>query len=205
MSTPNNQPTFSIITTVSDQANALAANMPTLLTQQYEGYEVIVVDESSTDGSVDILKQLKATHSHLYTTFLPKFQFQKNRRRLAFTIGLKAAKNEWIVFTDIDAAPASTQWLMELSEHCDGTAILQLGYINKKSGDVQLRAFDNIESASSLISKAERWRAGIGHGSWMRHLKKSVNYDFMAVRADHGHELLKLFALDPQTLVPKER
>ena len=205
MSTPNKKMTFSIVTAVYDQASELAANLPAILTQQYEGYEVIVVDESSTDESADILKQLKAEYPHLYTTFLPKYQFQKNRRRLALTIGVKAAKNEWIVFADITFAPPSGQWLTELSEFCGESTVLQLGYVNKKSGDVRLREYDNLEQVHHIINKAERWRAGIGHDRWMRILQRSANYDFIAVRADYGHELLRLFALDTPTFVPKKR
>ena len=205
MSTPNKKPTFSIITAVQDQPQMLATYLPALLSQQYEGYEVIVVDGSSTDESADVLKQLKADNPHLYTTFLPKYQFQRDRRRLAFTIGVKAAKHEWVVFTDITTSLPTGQWLMELSEFCCAPALLQLGYINKKNGDVCLRSFEDLSEARHLINKAERWRAGIGHDRWMKVLQKRTNYDFIAVRADHGHELLRLFALDPQMLVPKER
>ena len=197
MSTPDKKPTFSVIMTVCDQSQELAANLPQLLAQQYEGYEVIVVDESSTDESADTLKQLKADHPHLYTTFLPKYQFQKNRRRLAFTIGVKAAKNEWIVLADIATPPPSDQWLAELSEFCCATEVLLLGYVNKKSGDVRLRPYDDIHQVRHIVSKAERWKAGIGRDRWMRFFKKSTCYDFIAVRATHAHDLLRLFALDP--------
>ena len=205
MSTPNKKPTFSIITAVQDQSHQLATCLPALLSQQYEGYEVIVVDGSSTDESADVLKQLKTDNPHLYTTFLPKYQFQRDRRRLAFTIGVKAAKHEWVIFTDMTTIPPTDQWLMELSEFCCAPALLQLGYVNKKNGDVRLRSFEDLNEARHLINKAERWRAGIGHDRWMRVLQKKANYDFIAVRTDHGHELLRLFALDPQMLVPKER
>lgn len=205
MSTPNKQPTFSIIMAVQDQPQMLADHLPALLSQRYEGYEVIVVDGSSTDENADVLKQLKAENPHLYTTFLPKYQFQRDRRRLAFTIGVKAARHEWIVFTDLTNTPPSDQWLMELSEFCSASALLHLGYVNQKNGNVRLRSFESISEARRLISKAERWRAGIGHDRWMKVLQKRANYDFIAVRADHGHELLRLFALDPQMLVPKER
>ena len=204
---PSKKPTFSIVTAVSDQPDELAANLPVWLAQQYEGYEVVVVDESSADDeSADVLKQLKAAHPHLYTTFLPKYQFQKNRRRLALTIGVKAAKNEWIVFADITFVVPSDQWLAELSEHCGGdSAVVLLGYVNKKSGDVRLGNFEDISDVRHLVSKAERWRAGIGHDRWMKHLQKSANYDFIAVRADHAHELLQLFALEAHLIVPQKR
>ena len=204
MSTPDKKPTFSIIMAVCDQAQKLTANLPALLSQQCEDYEVIVVDESSTDESADTLKQFKADNPHLYTTFLPKYQFQKNRRRLAFTIGVKAAKKEWMVFTDITYAPPSDQWLAELSEFCDGAAML-LGYVNKKNGDVRLRSYEDISQARHLVSKAERWRAGIGRDRWMKALQKSANYDFIAVRADRAHELLRLFALETRQVVRQKR
>ena len=48
---------FSIVMTVYDQAHDLEENLPAFLTQEYEpGYEVIVVDESSTDNTEDVLK-----------------------------------------------------------------------------------------------------------------------------------------------------
>ena len=55
-------PQFSIVLSVHDQAQELERNLPRLLSQQYPHYEVIVVDESSTDGTADTLKRLKAQY-----------------------------------------------------------------------------------------------------------------------------------------------
>ena len=58
------RPTFSIVIAVCDQAMEISKNLPSLLTQRYDGdYEVIVVDESSVDDTADILKQLKNEYS----------------------------------------------------------------------------------------------------------------------------------------------
>lgn len=206
MSTSVNQPTFSIVMPTLDQAQQLDENLPALLTQQYDaGFEVIVVDEGSTDESADVLKRLKAESPRLYTTFLPKYQFQKYRRRLAFTIGVKAAKNQWVILTDVTMTPPSGQWLSELQEFACKPAILLLGYINKKTGDVRLKSYDNIDSARGVIRKAELWRAGVGRDRWMQPLRQSTHYDFIVVRADYGHELLRLFTLNPWLSVRKER
>ena len=68
-----NERRFSIIMAVCDQAYELKENLTAFLSQQYEpGYEVIVVDESSTDETPDVLKLLKNDYPKLYTTFLPK-------------------------------------------------------------------------------------------------------------------------------------
>ena len=108
--------TFSIIMSVCDDACLIEENLPAFLEQEYEpGYEVIVVDESSTDNTADVLKLQKNEHPNLYTTFLPRPNRLVNRPRLALTLGVKAAKNDWVVFTDISTPPPSSQWLAELS------------------------------------------------------------------------------------------
>ena len=195
MNSSNNNATFSVIMTVYDDARKLEENLPLFLEQDYEsGYEVIVVDESSTDDTVDVLKLLKARHQHLYTTFLPKPNRLVTRQRLALTLGVKAAKHSWLIFTDIHMPPPSDQWLKELSEFTiDGTMLL-LGYVNRKTGDVRLQQFANVGDARLYISKAERKRANGHNGKKLRYIRGK--YDFVAVRYEQGHETLRLFEQD---------
>lgn len=191
MSNSGKKPTLSIILAVRDQAQSIEQHLPALLTLQYEDYEVIVVDESSTDNTTDVLKQLRATHSHLYTTFLPKYQFQNNRQRLAFTIGVKAAKKEWVIFADVDNLPSSDQWLEELSDFAMKPTILLLGYINRKSGDIRLKTYDDLSEARSIITKTERRKLHGHNATWLRYQRGW--YDFIAVSTDKAHETLRLF------------
>lgn len=206
MDSPNDKSTFSIVMAVHDQADELQRFMPQLLTQQLEApYQVIVVDESSTDNTADVLKRLKADYSHLYTTFLPQYRFQQNRRRLSFTIGAKAANCQWVILTDVSTTPQNDHWLQELQEFATGSTTLMLGYVKRKTDDVRLQTYDDISQARSIITKAEQWRANIGHAGLMHAIRRSTHYDFIVVRADHAHELLRLFALDPCMKVKKER
>ena len=193
MNTSINKTTFSLVMTVHDQEEEVRSELPRLLGQHYDDYEVIVVDEHSSDNTIDVLNLLKAGHPQLYTTFLPKYHFQQHRRRLAFTIGVKAAKKDWIIFTDISTIPPSETWLEELSEYTGSDTVLALGYVNHKSGDIRLRLFNDVSAARGIINKAEHWREGQGH-RWMRYLKRATDYDYIAVRADLGHEVLRLFA-----------
>lgn len=198
------KPSFSIVIAVRDQADDLSANLPTLLGQSYDDYEIIVVDESSTDDSGDFLKQQKAENDRLYTTFIPTYQFQRNRRRLAYSIGVKASKNEWIIFADIATPSISEHWLEELSEFTGQPWTLLLGYVNKKTGDVRLKTYEDIEKARQIITKAERRRENESHHGWIQHLQPNTNYDFIVVRADQAHELLRFFIVSPKLQVPKE-
>lgn len=199
MNSSNNNVTFSVIMTVYDEARKLEENLPLFLEQDYEtGYEVIVVDESSTDDTVDVLKLQKAKYPHLYTTFLPKPNRLVTRQRLALTLGVKAAKNEWIIFTDIQTPPPSDQWLKELTEFTvEGTTLL-LGYINRKTGDMRLQQFANVDDARLYISKAERKRANGHNGKRLRYIRGK--YDFVVVRKEQGHETLRLYERDVRGL-----
>ena len=146
---------FSIVMSVYDQAPDLEANLPAFLTQEYEpGYEVIVVDETSTDNTEDVLKILKNEYPHLYTTFLPKPNRQIIRRKLAINIGAKAAKNEWVIITKIENTPTAPDILKAISQVLDRDAELTLGYMGKKR--IRLQPFDTIEEAGNHMLKAER-------------------------------------------------
>lgn len=181
---------FSVIMTVFDNGNELEQHLPAFLTQQYEpGYEIIVVDESSTDNTDDVLKMMKQQYPHLYSTFLPKPNIHVTRKRLALTIGVKASKNEWIILSDIYSFPQSATWLQDISDNLVEESGIMLGYYKK--GELKMRLFEDMESASDYIIKGERQRADGHKGTRMRKLRGK--YDFIVVKTDKAHELLKYF------------
>lgn len=177
---------------VNNQATELEQNLPGFLEQDYEpGYEVVVVDESSTDDTDDLLKRQKQEHPHLYTTFLPKHRPDTTRPKMGLNLGVKAAKYEWVVITDINTPPPSADWLKELAAYTDDGTALMLGYISRKDGSVRLQPFSELWQARPLISKAER-QSGKGHkGKWLRYL--CGKYDFVVTPTQTGHEALNMY------------
>lgn len=181
---------FSIIITVYDQATYLESSLPSLLTQDYgEDYEVIIVDESSTDHTEDVLKQLKDKYSRLYTTFLPKPNRRVIRKKLAYSIGVKAAKYEWVMFMNIGREPLDTDVLSSIAGVLDTESPLTLGYFGKKG--IRLQAFSSVSDARTHICKAERSLRRIHEHKRMHYL--FGRYDFMIIQKEQVYDALQYY------------
>ena len=180
---------FSVIMTVYDQARELEEQLPAYLKQTYEpGYEVIVVDESSTDETPDVLKLLKNDYPHLYSTFLPKPNRHVVRKKQAFNVGIKAAKNEWIIITKLTDYPLAEDVLQAISKSISDSP-LTLGYHLKKG--IRLEPFYNVDDIRNHILRSERRLKKIreykrGNYTWGR-------YDFIIVKKEQAYDLLNLY------------
>lgn len=184
------KPKISVIMAVQDRAQELEQNLPIFLTQQGEvEYEVIVVNDSSTDDTANVLKRMKAEYPHLYTTFLP---FSKvpypSRLRLALTIGAKAAHGDWIVLADITRPPLTDTWIYTLVGNIDDRSEVVLEYHNKTN---IIQSFDTLDEALPYILKAER-KSSYGHKGHLFLFRRGL-YSTMMVKTSRIHDVLKLF------------
>lgn len=150
-------PPLSVVITVHDNAQELERNLPVLLSQDYAaGYEVIVVDESSHDDTADVLKRLRLAHPNLYTTFIPESSHYLSRRKLALTVGVKAAHHEWIVFTDADCRPDTDQWLTAMGSHCQSSCDMVMGYTRLSAESPARWRYDHLVNQWRCMGKARK-------------------------------------------------
>jgi len=85
--------------------------LSTLLNTSYPNFEIIVVDNSSKDGSVDLIKRSFGSS--------PRLTVQQNERNFGFAegnnIGARLANGKYIVFLNVDTETDS-EWLTKLVE-----------------------------------------------------------------------------------------
>ncbi len=118
----------SIVIAARDEARNLEKNLPLILEQAYKDFEVVVVDDCSADDTEEVLIRLRNKYPHLKSTFIREDYKFKHGKKLALTIGIKAAKNDHLLLTDADCYPAGKNWLELMASNFSETRKVVLGY-----------------------------------------------------------------------------
>jgi glycosyltransferase involved in cell wall biosynthesis len=126
--TKRNKQPVSVIICARNEAENLNDFLPAVLEQDYPDYEVIVVNDCSEDNSYDILGKYLIKYPHLKISTVNKDPKFTHNKKFAQFIGIKAAKNELLLFTDADCQPESNKWLESMASHFDEKTTFVLGY-----------------------------------------------------------------------------
>lgn len=175
----NFQP-VSIIIATHNQYENLKKLIPALLQQNYHKFELVVVNDRSSDETYDYLKG----KSEMYPNALKVLHIEDtpgklDSKKYALTLGIKAASYENLLFTDADCMPVNKNWILNmtasLSEECQ--VCLGISEYEKKPG--LLNAYIRFETflvALFYTSFAHRKCAYMGVGRNMAYTK-SYFYD----------------------------
>ena len=105
-STPENPPLVTVIVPARNEAHNIARCVTSILSTNYPQLEVVVVDDSSSDGTADIARRAAASDRRLRVVRnapLPDGWFGK---QWACATGAKVAHGEILQFTDADTVHA---------------------------------------------------------------------------------------------------
>lgn len=118
----------SIIICAKDEEENLKKYLPSILKQDYPDFEVIVVNDCSEDETEQLLEDLEKKYKNLKVSTIKKDAKFKHGKKFALFIGIKAAINEWLLFTDADCYPESDQWLNLMQKNFKKNRSFVLGY-----------------------------------------------------------------------------
>jgi glycosyltransferase involved in cell wall biosynthesis len=127
-------PPVSVVICARNEEKNLENFLPLVLEQKYPNFEVVVVDDCSADDTDMVLRRLSAKYKNLKTTVIkPDLKFNHGKK-LALTVGIKAATHSWLLLTDADCRPDSEFWLMEMAKNFHSNNQVVLGYGGYLSG-----------------------------------------------------------------------
>ena len=109
-------PGVSVILCAHNESYNLSQYLQALLCQDYPAYEVIVVDDGSEDSTREIVESYCTQDPRLHMTFVPGEARVGSTKKLALTLGAKAAQYDYLLLTDADCVPESKYWIREMME-----------------------------------------------------------------------------------------
>ena len=148
-------PPVSIVITPHKNAYELERYLPLVLEQDYPDFEVVVVIWKGDSETEDVLKRF-ADNPHLYYTYIPDSSRYMSRKKLAVTLGVKAAKNEWVLLTDAQCYPTSTHWLSTMAGNCRDGVNLVYGYTRYDANTPDFWRFERLHTDLYLLREAQR-------------------------------------------------
>jgi glycosyltransferase involved in cell wall biosynthesis len=118
----------SIIVCAKNEAENVAKFVPLLLKQKYPEFEIVLIDDSSSDATLDIFEEFEKQNSNIKLVKVKNIEAFWGNKKFALTLGIKAAKHEYLLFTDADCYPESENWLQAMSSHFTMKKTIVLGY-----------------------------------------------------------------------------
>ena len=167
----------SVIICARNEAENLRNFLPSVLEQDYPDYEVIVVNDCSEDNSYDVLGKFLMQYPHLKISTVNKDPKFTHNKKFAQFIGIKAAKNEILLFTDADCQPESDKWIEAMTSHFDDKITFVLGYggyLNEKGLLNKYIRFDSMTIAMQYLGMAIQGIPYMGVGRNLAYRRSAI-------------------------------
>jgi len=165
---------ISVIISARNEAQNLRENLPSILTQKYPKFEVVVVNDCSSDSSDMVLEEFAKSYKNLKVVTITEHVRFKTGKKFALTLGIKAAKNEHLLFTDADCQPATPNWITRMAAKFTGDTQIVLGYSPYYKAGSFLNAiirFETLKTAINYLSAALTGDAYMGIGRNLAYTK----------------------------------
>ncbi len=146
----NNPTGVSVIVCAHDEEENLRELIPILLSQQHPNFEVIIVDDRSNDGTYDMLLKLTSETPKLRMVTIRESPSHMTGKKFALTMGIKAAKYDWVLLTDADCRPG-TNWINSMAQHFTDDKNIVLGFSPYEKHPGLLNSFIRFESFLTAI------------------------------------------------------
>jgi glycosyltransferase involved in cell wall biosynthesis len=144
----------SIIIAAHNELDNLKVHIDSIFNQSYPRFEVIVVCDRCTDGSVEFLQSIK--HKSLIIKEIYTLSETIQSKKRALEEGIQCAQYPWILLTDADCFVDSTEWIQSMmqvkgkQDVCIGLSM----YVPKSTFLNQIIQFETLFTAIQYASWA---------------------------------------------------
>lgn len=177
----------SVIVCAKNEADRMKNLVPLLAEQNYPDFEVVLIDDASSDETLDIFEAFEKQYPHIKLVKVQNNEAFWANKKYALTLGIKAATKEYLLFTDSDCYPASKDWVTHMSSQftLNKTIILGYGAYEKVKNSFlnKIIRFDNMLTTTMYFAWAKLGRPYTGEGRNLAYKKE----DFFKVNGFIDH------------------
>ncbi|WP_053990172.1 glycosyltransferase [Mangrovimonas sp. TPBH4] len=149
----------SVIICAKNEAQNLREFLPSILQQDYPNFEVVLINDSSNDDTLEVMETFKTTYDFIKIVDVKNVEAFWGNKKYALTLGIKAAKNKHLLFTDADCKPVSNQWITEMCSQFSDSKTIVIGYggYQKIKGSLlnKLIRYETLLTATQYLSYAK--------------------------------------------------
>jgi glycosyltransferase involved in cell wall biosynthesis len=178
----------SVVVAARNELKNLKKLLPSLAAQEYPKYEILVINDCSSDGTSNYLRKMLNLYPQLRTVTVKYTPAHVTGKKYALTLGIKVAKYDIILLTDADCLPASNHWIRWMTRPLrkDGSKKIVLGHGAYASGPGLLNRLIQYETLFTAVQyfSFALWKApfmGVG-----RNLAYRKSF-FLENKAFRGH------------------
>ena len=176
----------SVIVCAKNEEESLPTLLASLKNQDYSNFEIVLVNDASTDSSLEIMENFALNNSNTsVVNVLENDRFWRGKK-FALTMGIKKAKNDFLLFTDADCSLVSNNWIYSVMKVYKSETEIVLGYgaYKRTSGLLnKLVRFETVLTASNYFSYAKAFTPYMGVGRNLSY-KKDL---FFNTNGFYGH------------------
>lgn len=167
---------ISVIICAKNESKNLKTFLPSIITQSYPDFEIVLINDASHDETLEVMHSFEKQHQNIKVVDVKGIEAFWGNKKYALTLGIKASKNDFLLFTDADCKPVSKFWIKEMSSHFTNKSSIVLGYGGyskiKKSFLNKLIRFETLITAVYYFSFAKLGLPYMGVGRNLAYNKK---------------------------------
>lgn len=150
-------PPVSVVIAAKNEEYHLKDKLVFFLEQDYPEFEVIVVNDASTDECEYVLKAFSKLYPCLKVVNIVENVNKFRGRKFPISLGIKSAKYDHIVLAGADCVPSGFEWLKNLARNFSEKKEVVLGfctYTKQKGLFKFLLQYDNLTTAMNYMGLA---------------------------------------------------
>jgi len=125
--TPKKLPVSVVVCAKNEEEN-VKKYIPLLAQQDYPDFEIVLIDDASSDETLEVFEEFEKEFPNIRLVKVENNEAFWGNKKYALTLGIKAAKKDYLLFTDADCFPTSKDWITSMTSHFTMNKTIVLGY-----------------------------------------------------------------------------